>query len=352
MGMNLYRGCAHACAYCDGRAERYRVSGVFGKDVAVKINAVELLERALDPKRKRKPFPGGFVLLGGGVTDSWQPINRKYRLAEMALDVLLAFGRPVHALTKSASVVDSLDRFVAIDDRSRAVISFSFSSVNKTICDWVEPGLSGPSPRLVAMEKISAAGLPTGMFLMPVIPGLTDTEEEMTSSLRAAKASGADFIIFGGMTLKPGRQFDHFIALVSEHHPDLLPGYRKIYPGNRWGSALPAYYAKIGRRLAPIARELNLPLRMPVALWGDLVDETEKVIIILEQLDYLARLETGRSDFGRAARTIANSNRPIHDLLNAPSLIEKLGPFIQELVREIVTTGTSRYYRKLLCDGG
>ena len=290
MGMNIYRGCSHGCAYCDGRAEQYRLEGELGKDIAVKTNAAALLERELDPKRRRKPLPGGFVMIGGGVTDAWQPIDRKYNLTEAILEILLKARLPVHGLTKSADVVRHLDLLSAINRARRAIVSFSFSSANEEISAVVEPGLPGPKIRLDAMSRVKAAGLGAGMFLMPVIPGLTDTESELRRSLDAAVDAGADYVIFGGMTLKPGRQFDHFMGLVREKWPDLEPGYRKIYPGNRWGSALPGYYDKVHRRLAPIAREVGVPLRIPESMWGDLVSDIERRAILQEHRNYLRRL--------------------------------------------------------------
>ena len=86
--MNLYRGCTHNCVYCDGRAEGYYVEGEFGNDVAVKINALEVLRRELDPKRKRTPFKRGYVMVGGGVGDSYQPIEEKYELTRKTLELL------------------------------------------------------------------------------------------------------------------------------------------------------------------------------------------------------------------------------------------------------------------------
>ena len=348
MGMNLYRGCSHGCAYCDGRAEQYRLQGMFGRDIEVKINAAALLKKELSPSRRPKPLPNGFVIIGGGVTDAWQNIDRKYTLTSQVLDILLEARLPVHALTKSARIVDSIDRLTAIHAARRALVSFSFSSVNEAICTWVEPGLPGPKHRLDAMSKAKTAGLGVGMFLMPVIPGLTDTEQEMTRSLKAAKEAGADFVVFGGMTLKPGRQYDHFIALIRDRHPDLLPGYEKIYPGNRWGSALPAYYQKIGRRLAPIARDLRLPLRIPDTFWGDLVTETEKVALILEHLDYLTRLESSRSFFGVAARSILDTKKGIRDLDTVLPTLRGIGPFTIDIIEEILKSGTSSHYRGLL----
>ena len=81
-GMNLYRGCQHNCAYCDGRAEGYYVEGEFGRDIWVKINAPEILRRELDPARRRKPLKGGYFFLGGGVGDSYQPLEETYDLSE------------------------------------------------------------------------------------------------------------------------------------------------------------------------------------------------------------------------------------------------------------------------------
>lgn len=93
-GMNLYRGCTHGCVYCDGRSERYYVDGEFGRDVTVKINAVELLRRELDPARRRKALARGYVFLGGGVGDSYQSAEETYRLARGALEIMLERGRP------------------------------------------------------------------------------------------------------------------------------------------------------------------------------------------------------------------------------------------------------------------
>ncbi len=117
-GMNLYRGCGHDCAYCDGRAEKYAVEGEFGAEVEVKVNAVELLRRELGPAaRRRESAPSGFVLLGGGVGDSYQPAEERYGLARRALELLLELGRPVHVLTKSALVERDLDLLARIHER-------------------------------------------------------------------------------------------------------------------------------------------------------------------------------------------------------------------------------------------
>ncbi|MBT3223047.1 MAG: hypothetical protein HN348_28565 [Proteobacteria bacterium] len=114
-GMNLYRGCSHDCAYCDGRAEQYRVEGDFARDIQVKTNAPAIVARELDPKRKRKPLRRGYVLLGGGVNDSHQALEKEHRLARQVLEVLTRHPFPVHVLTKSPLIARDLDLLQQIE---------------------------------------------------------------------------------------------------------------------------------------------------------------------------------------------------------------------------------------------
>ena len=129
-GMNLYRGCAHNCAYCDGRSEKYRVNGDFGAEITAKVNAPELLQKSLDPRGKRKPFPNGYIMLGGGIGDSYQPCEEKLGLTRKTLKVLAQHSFPIHILTKSCLVERDLDLIREINARSRAIVSMSFSSVD------------------------------------------------------------------------------------------------------------------------------------------------------------------------------------------------------------------------------
>ena len=147
-GMNLYRGCTHNCVYCDGRAEGYYVDGEFGEDVAVKINAIELLRKELDPQRKRVPFKRSYIGLGGGVGDSYQPVEKKYQFSRQALQLLYEFKHPVHILTKSTLVKRDIDIIKKINEQNRAIVSISFSSADDEISAIFEPGVPPPSERL------------------------------------------------------------------------------------------------------------------------------------------------------------------------------------------------------------
>lgn len=102
--MNLYEGCAHGCTYCDGRAEKYNVKGEFGEDVEVKVNAIEVLSRELDPRRKRTSFKPSYIMVGGAVGDSYQPAEKKYQLTKKTLELIYHFNFPAHMRTKSTLI--------------------------------------------------------------------------------------------------------------------------------------------------------------------------------------------------------------------------------------------------------
>jgi len=147
--MNLYRGCAHNCVYCDGRSEKYNVDGEFGEDVTVKVNAIELLRRELKPKRKRTPLKKSFIMIGGGVGDSYQPIEKSYQLTRKALELMYEYNLPVDILKN-------------INEQNRAIVSFSFSSVNDKISSIFEPGVPPPSERLKTLAFFKSEGIPCG----------------------------------------------------------------------------------------------------------------------------------------------------------------------------------------------
>jgi DNA repair photolyase len=275
-GLNLYRGCTHNCVYCDGRSEGYYVDGEFGEDVSVKVNAIEVLRRELDPKRKRVPLKRSFIMLGGGVGDSYQPIEKKYQLSRKALELLCEYKFPVHALTKSNLIKRDIDILKKINDQSRAIVSYSFSSVDEELSAIVEPCVPSPDERLETIALLKREGIACGMFLLPVIPFITDKPELMEETVKRANQVGIDFIIFGGMTLKDGKQKDYFINVLKRQFPELITEYVNIYRGNKWGAATKKYYNSINQVFHTITEKYEIPLRMPPHLFRD----------ILEQKDY------------------------------------------------------------------
>ncbi len=165
-GMNLYRGCIHNCVYCDGRSERYNVDGEFGEDVVVKINAIDILKRELDPRRKKTSLKKGYIMVGGGVGDSYQSVEKKYELTRKTLELLYQKDFPVHILTKSTLVKRDVDIIKQINKKNRSIVSFSFSSTNEKISSIFEPNVPPPKERLDTLRFFKNEGIIIGMFLI------------------------------------------------------------------------------------------------------------------------------------------------------------------------------------------
>ena len=351
-GMNLYRGCFHNCIYCDGRAEGYYVSGEFGEDVAVKVNAIEVLRRELDPKRRRKPLSRSYIMLGGGVGDSYQPIEKKYQLTRRALQLVHESGFPVHVLTKSTLVTRDADILKRINEQSRAIVSFSFSSTDDRTSAMVEPRVPSPSERLEALRFFKGEGIACGMYLLPVIPRVTDTREFLEDAVMKASAAGVDFIIFGAMTLKEGRQKDYFAETIQDHYPQLAADYRRIYRGSKWGEPAQEYVDSLNRTFGAIAKQYKMPIRMPPALYQGILGENDLVVVILEHIDYLLRMEGQRSPFGRAAYSISQVAEPLSELKGKLREVKGVGEETERIVLEILETGKSSYHEQLLAGRG
>lgn len=346
-GMNLYQGCLHNCAYCDGRFDGYYVQGNFGRDITVKTNAVEVLQRELDPRRRRKPLKRSYMLLGGGIGDSYGPMEKKYRLARKTLQLLERLRWPVHIITKSTLVERDLDLLLRIQDCSRALVSFSFSSMDPELCACYEPHVPSPRKRLETMARLHSQGVAVGMLLMPVIPFVSDYPEMIDRAVKMGQQAGAQFILFSPMTLKSGKQKDHFLQVLKRYHPELLIEYDVLYPDSKWGHPQKEYSRLVFELFYGSARKHRIPVRIPSALFGDMVSENDLAVVILEQIDFVLR-STGRSSpYGYAAHQIAQMSEPIGDNYDRLREIKGVGKMTERLLREIIRTGRSRYHEKL-----
>ena len=286
--MNLYSGCEHACAYCDGRAERYHVQGDFERDIRIKVNAVELLRQELN--RQREP---GFLFLGGGVTDAYQPIEEEHQLARGALELALDLGWPVHVLTKSALVERDLDLLQAINNETRAILSFSIQSVDERVITHFEPGASPASERLRVLNKAKELGIGAGVMAMPVLPGISDSQGQLNEL--AKQATGLDYLLFGGLSLRPGAQTDSYMSKVN---PDLIPTYRGLLAER--GAPLQFYYKKLGPRFKEASSRAKIPERIPRELYTGQIPIYVEAAVYLEQRSR----EFGQQDLRQSGRAI------------------------------------------------
>lgn len=347
-GITLYRGCAYNCAYCDGRTETYRVTGSFGDDIAVKVNALHLLQRELDPARRRKPLKSGYIVIGGGVGDSYQPAEKRYHLTQDALALVHEYGFGVHLMTKSALQQHEREKIVAAHTQYGALVSFSFSSMNPKISAIFEPHAAAPAKRLQTLSALREQGVPAGSFLMPLIPFITDTLPELERTFQALKNAGAAYICFGEMTLKEGQQKDYFMQILTQHYPHLVAEYASIYHKDRWGQPAAHYTQSLNETLAWLGKKYRIPLRIPIALTKQRLSMQDRVVAILGQLDYLVQLEGVRSPYRKAAYAISQLTEPCEDWRGRLKQIQGIGPVTERLIREILDTGTAGYYKRLL----
>lgn len=345
--MNLYRGCSHNCTYCDGRAEKYNVEGEFGSDIAVKINAIDVLRHELDSRWKRTTLKPGYILVGGGVGDSYQPIEKKYELTRKTLSLLAEKKLPVHILTKSTLVKRDIDIIEKINETNKVIVSFSFSSTDEKISKIFEPNVPVPNQRLDAIQFFKERGIACGMFLLPVIPFISDTKDVMNKTIQDARDVDVDFIIFGGMTLKEGKQKEYFLNILKQHYPKLITEYDMIYKGDRWGNTIHEYYDQLHKTFNVFTKYYKIPSRIPLRLFKNIISENDLVVVLLEHIDYLLKLNGKKSPYGYAAYQISQVNLPLINMLYKLDTVKGIGKITAGIIREILTTGSSKYYEQL-----
>lgn len=226
-GMNLYRGCQHDCIYCDSRSACYHMDHDF-EDIEVKENAIPLLEDAL--RRKRKPCIIGM----GAMTDPYIPLEEKLGHARQALELIERYGFGATIITKSARVLRDLDLLKRINGQTKCVIQMIMTTYNEALCRKVEPNVSTTRERFEALKALWDAGIPTVVWLCPILPFLNDTPENFNGILDYCVEAGVKGIIcFGmGLTLREGN-WEYFYKQLDRHFPGLKEQYIRKY-GNSY----------------------------------------------------------------------------------------------------------------------
>jgi len=211
-----------------------------------------------------------------------------------------------------------------------------------------EPGAAVPSQKLMVIKQLTENGIPCGMYLLPVIPFITDTQEKLEESVSLAKQNGVDFIIFGGLTLKPGRQKDYFLNVLKNGYPGLLPDYNRLYKDSHWGEIRQDYSRIIHHRFFQIAKKHKMPVRIPHRFFAKILHPDDVVIVLLEHMDYLLKLNNRNSDLNYAAHSISQLQGSLCDWKEKLASIKGISPTAANCVMEILETGSSALYRDLI----
>ena len=226
-GMNLYRGCTHGCIYCDSRSKCYHMDHDF-EDIEVKSNAIELLEEALRKKRKK-------CMLGtGAMTDPYIPPEEELKNVRKALALVERYGFGFTLITKSDRVLRDLDLLAAINEKTKCVVQMTLTTYDESLCKILEPHVSTSKERFHALLKLKEAGIPTVVWLSPILPFINDTEENIRGILEYCAAAGVYGVIcFGmGVTMREGNR-EYFYRQLDRSFPGMKERYLKIY-GDRY----------------------------------------------------------------------------------------------------------------------
>ena len=231
-GMNLYRGCQHGCIYCDSRSLCYHMPHAF-EDIEVKENALELLETALKAKRKR-------CMVGtGSMTDPYIPLEEELQVTRGAMELVYRYGFGFTLITKSARVLRDLDLLQKINNSTKSVVQMTLTTFDEKLCRILEPNVSTTAERFHALEALRDAGIPTVVWLCPILPWINDTEENLRGILDYCVRAGVKGVIcFGmGLTLREGNR-EYFYRQLDRHFPGLKERYLRSF-GNAYSLSSP-----------------------------------------------------------------------------------------------------------------
>lgn len=260
--LNAYRGCEHGCVYCDGMNEYYHVDN-FMSHVRIKENAPEILRKELkklgfssqreletetlwsflpddDAKRLAMQKPRRIVIgVCGGVSDGFQPAEKEHKITQQILETLLDFRLPAMILTKSDLVLRDIDLLKELNEVAFVNACFTITLHDDEKRKIIEPRASSTPERFAALKELRKAGIFGGVMATPIVPWIGTDYENFEGLAKEAKNSNAEFILFGGMTLKPGRQKEHFMRVIKHHFPQYAEDLESAYSNNnRYGGPI------------------------------------------------------------------------------------------------------------------
>ena len=254
--INPYRGCQHQCVFCFARKTHTYLDLDYGEDfdtkVVVKVNAPQLLRKELAAKR----WSGEHIAMGTNV-DCYQRAEGRYRLMRGIIEALRDFANPFSILTKGTLILRDLDLLREAAEVTDVATNFSVGCVDERDY-WraIEPGTPSPKRRLDAVRKLNEAGIPCGVLMAPIIPGISDGDEMLERTVRAIADAGATHISPIVLHLRKGGAREWWMRWLREHRPELVPMYRELY-GDR-AYAPKEYQKEIAGRVHALARRFGV----------------------------------------------------------------------------------------------
>jgi len=249
--MNVYRGCEHACIYCDSRSECYQLGEL--SDIRYKINAPELLNKELKSKRKKG------TIGTGSMNDPYMPAEIKFKLVSKCLKIISNYNYPIHIITKSNNVLNDKDIISEIS-KTYAAVSFTITCSSDLQSLQIEPKAPTSSERFKAIYELAKNNIYTGICLMPILPFYNDKIENIENIFRKAADLGAGYIIpFMGLTQRKGQK-EYFHACLDKIDDSLRNRYEKTF-GNNYSCNSPSSKL-LYERISELSELYKIPLKM------------------------------------------------------------------------------------------
>jgi hypothetical protein len=281
-------------------------------------------------------------------TCDYQPLERKFGLSRRMLEVCLEFGFPVFVLERSPLLLRDLDLLQAINEKAAAVVAFSIiyapDSPGHERIRQMEPLAPPPEKRFAAMAQIAGAGILTGTCMMPVLPGLCDTDENLEAVVHWTAEHGGQFVLAGGLTIAD-QQRDYFLGVLDERFPDLAEHYRRLYPPGSYGPAR-CDWRPIALRVKKLCAQHSISDRMPrPIIRGDKRSLNKRVVEALARQVYDMELDNAPEQriwaYRKAAWAIEDTEQDLGLIYqamgrNGLQSIENVGPRLAEAVEELI----------------
>ena len=363
--LNPFRGCEHNCAFCDGRADYYRIDN-FSSHITVKTDSHHILRKELrsmgfissdrpsldsffSKSENAEVVKKNFLLaVGGGVCDVYQPAEREFQITRKILKVIKNFSIPISILTKSKLVLRDLPIISGINSSTYASVNFSIALMDDQIRKIFEPSSASINDRFSTLKKFREAKIHGGVMAMPILPWIGDNEENIRGLIKESKHSKAEFILPSSLTLKPGRNKKLMFSVVKRHFPDIFHLYVDLYKkNNKYGipnGGTPGYI-NINKLVHEFCRKYRLSDRIPRFIPP--IENRNNLIVstIFHNLSYYLQYISEEpwsvsSKYANLGRAIENSSKNIQSLTRADMVDEfKLDNDQYLMISEIMETG-------------
>ncbi len=333
--LNPYQGCEHACIYCDSRSFRYFLHESFDQVIYIKTVLGKPIGKALDERLSRARTLLPDVVALGGTIDSYQPAEAEYGNTRQVLQVLLKHKYPVFVSTKSDLIQKDLDLFEKINEVSMSTIAFTITTFNEEVMRFLEPRAPSSENRIKCLEHIKKEHpkIQAGVNLIPVVPYLTDDDENLEEVVRRTKEAGADFLLFGGGMSMRDNQAIYFMKKLEEKYPDLVEKYDELFGGNY--APKKTYLKKIHDKILQFCKKYSIKYRIERFIPKDFRKLNYQIGQHLCDKSYNNQIQ-GKpySNLLWAGLNISNLKESIQDVANRKEL-KKIKNVDDEIIEEI-----------------